>query len=179
MSKLRDPHAVAQATGCTESDVAQALPIILEALQEQGLLQINVVIGALATVAVECSFKPVEEAYYLKPAPRMRYFDTTKYARVDPETGKRYNGRGYIQLTWRSNYEKYGKLLGLDLVHQPELCLQIHTAARVLAAYFKQCGVDVVCKEADWEQVRRRVNGGLNGYERFIGCVRRLQPLAQ
>lgn len=179
MSKLRDPAAVAAATGCDVQAVTAALPILLDALNKQGLLQTPVVVGALATVATECSFRPVEEAFYLKPeSKRMHYFDTTKYGKVDPQTGKRYFGRGFIQLTWRSNYEKYGKLLGLDLVHHPELCQQLHTASRVLAAYFQQCGVDVACKAQDWELVRRRVNGGLNGYDRFIACVNKLLKLS-
>ena len=30
-------------------------------------------------------------------------------------------GRGYVQLTWRDNYLKFGKALGLDLVNNPKL----------------------------------------------------------
>jgi len=41
------------------------------------------------------------------------------YGKVDPETGEVYYGRGYVQLTWKTNYEKYAKILNIDLVHQP------------------------------------------------------------
>src|SRR4051812_26049971 len=34
--------------------------------------------------------------------------------------GKRFKGRGYPQLTGRFNYDKYGTILGIDLVKNPE-----------------------------------------------------------
>ncbi len=34
-----------------------------------------------------------------------------------------YYGHGYVQLTWNKNYEKYGLLLGIDLVGNPSLAL--------------------------------------------------------
>ena len=37
-----------------------------------------------------------------------------------PGDGAKYCGRGYVQLTWKSNYDRAGHLLGIDLVsHQP------------------------------------------------------------
>lgn len=42
------------------------------------------------------------------------------YGRPDLQTGKAYYGRGYVQLTWKRNYEQMGKLLGIDLVDNPE-----------------------------------------------------------
>lgn len=37
-----------------------------------------------------------------------------KYGTKDPETGQTYYGRGYVQLTWRENYAKADRELGLD-----------------------------------------------------------------
>lgn len=37
------------------------------------------------------------------------------YGKPDPITGKAYYGRGFVQLTWKSNYEKMGKVLGQTL----------------------------------------------------------------
>ena len=43
-----------------------------------------------------------------------------------------YYGRGYIQITWLSNYIKLGKLLGIDLVNDPDLALDPVVAAKIL-----------------------------------------------
>lgn len=34
-----------------------------------------------------------------------------------------YIGYGYVQLTWKSNYERVGKLIGVDLIATPEAAL--------------------------------------------------------
>lgn len=46
--------------------------------------------------------------------------------------GWTYRGRGYPQTTGRENYERFGKLLGLDLLGNPDLALQPDISARIL-----------------------------------------------
>ncbi len=41
-------------------------------------------------------------------------------------------GRGYVQLTWKDNYEKAGKELGVDLVGSPALAMQPDIAAKIM-----------------------------------------------
>lgn len=43
-----------------------------------------------------------------------------------------YIGYGYVQLTWKDNYQRVGKLIGVDLVSKPELALDKHIASRIL-----------------------------------------------
>lgn len=54
------------------------------------------------------------------------------YGRPDAETGQIYYGRGYVQLTWKSNYDTMGRRLGLDLLNKPELALDPAVAADIL-----------------------------------------------
>jgi hypothetical protein len=58
------------------------------------------------------------------------------YGTPDPETGEIYYGRGFVQLTWKANYDRAGAALGLiddrDLVQHPQLALDSLIAARVL-----------------------------------------------
>jgi hypothetical protein len=58
------------------------------------------------------------------------------YGTPDPETGEIYYGRGFVQLTWKANYDRAGAALGLiddrDLVQYPQLALDSLIAARVL-----------------------------------------------
>jgi putative chitinase len=54
------------------------------------------------------------------------------YGKPDLITGQVYYGRGFVQLTWKSNYQKFGDLLHLDLVNHPDLALNLDTAARIM-----------------------------------------------
>ena len=49
--------------------------------------------------------------------------------------GFKYRGRGFIQLTGKDNYKRYGDMLGLDLVNNPDLLLDPDIAADVGIAY--------------------------------------------
>ncbi len=45
---------------------------------------------------------------------------------------KIYYGRGFVQLTWFENYEKMGKLLGIDLLNHPEYALNPYWAVKIM-----------------------------------------------
>ena len=100
-----------------------------------------------------------------------------KLGNLEPGDGAKYRGRGFIQITGRFNYTNYGKRIGIDLEHQPERALEPETAARIFAAYFKDREVYQAARTQDWRAVRKRVNGGYNGYEVFIGVVNKLKGL--
>lgn len=51
--------------------------------------------------------------------------------------GYKYRGRGLVQLTGKNNYEKYGKILGIDLVNNPELAADPEISRKLGALYFK------------------------------------------
>jgi hypothetical protein len=50
----------------------------------------------------------------------------------DPVTGQRYYGRGFVQLTWKRNYDAMGKLLHVDLVNHPGMALHLAIATQIL-----------------------------------------------
>jgi predicted chitinase len=54
---------------------------------------------------------------------------------TQPGDGGRYIGRGYIQLTGRANYAKYGQLIGKDLLSSPQLLNTPEVAAEVSVKY--------------------------------------------
>lgn len=43
-----------------------------------------------------------------------------------------YYGRGFVQLTWYENYENVGKTLGVDLLNNPSLALDMKVAFKVM-----------------------------------------------
>jgi peptidoglycan hydrolase-like protein with peptidoglycan-binding domain len=92
----------------------------------QGVTMPEQIAYVLATVQHETgnTFQPVEEAYYLGAKAEAYRKKTMRYYP--------YYGRGYVQLTWKGNYEKYGKLLGLDLVKNPAQALRPDVSLYVL-----------------------------------------------
>lgn len=51
---------------------------------------------------------------------------------VNPGDGARYHGRGYVQITGRANYRKFGERYGIDLEGTPVLAKNPVTAARII-----------------------------------------------
>ncbi|WP_423281269.1 glycoside hydrolase family 19 protein [Enterovirga sp. CN4-39] len=51
---------------------------------------------------------------------------------LQPEGGVRFCGRGYVQLTGRSNYLRAGRAVGVDLIAKPDLTMDPAVAARVM-----------------------------------------------
>lgn len=99
-----------------------------------------------------------------------KYFD--KYdgrkdiGNVKPGDGFLFRGRGHAQITGRSNYTKFAKRLGVDLVGNPDLALEPAISATilfdgVLKGLFtgKKLSEYIAGPKADWRQARRTVNG--------------------
>jgi len=79
--------------------------------------------------------------------------------------GKRYKGRGLIQLTGRANYKKYGKKIGLDLVNNPNLAKDPLTSLKIACEYWTSRNINKYADRDDLVKCTRLVNGGKNGLE--------------
>ena len=74
--------------------------------------------------------------------------------------GKRYKGRGYIQLTHDYNYKKYGDLIGVDLVNNPDLAADPQNAAKIALAYWDNRVNKEAARSGDVSTVTRNIQGG-------------------
>lgn len=97
--------------------------------------------------------------------------------------GKRFMGRGYVQITGRANYQKASFLTGRDLVANPDIALEPDIAARVMVHGMTN-GWFTGRKLADfdsYQNMRRVVNGTdraalIAGYaEKFEAALRQLE----
>jgi predicted chitinase len=81
--------------------------------------------------------------------------------------GAKYKGRGYVQLTWKNNYNRAGRFIGKDLVSQPELVETKEIAAQTCLWYFQRerSYLDRGNKWGDILAVTRAVNGGTNALD--------------
>ncbi|HSC59425.1 MAG TPA: hypothetical protein VLC11_07665 [Gemmatimonadales bacterium] len=174
---------VAQVAGAARSPldaVATHWPRLAAALADVGDDTGPAEVALAATVAVETAytFRPVSEKWP-RGQTAEEYF--SRYAPPHPVAtalGNRsvadavaYRGRGFIQITGRANYARYGVLLGVDLVDTPEQALDPDVSARVAAQYLHGHAIPGLAAQGQWQAVRRAVNGGLNGYAEFQAIV--------
>lgn len=159
-------------------NIKHNLPFVLDALVNTELVDRKMVLMALSTIRAETeSFRPVSEGLSrFNSSPGGRPFDLYDFRQdlgnQGPPDGERYKGRGYIQLTGRFNYGKYGQLihLGSRLLEEPELANQPEIAASLLASFLKDKEIPIKQSllEGDLRRARRLVNGGAHGVDRFI-----------
>lgn len=107
----------------------QNLQLIITQCEEY-LLTENQTAYVIATAWHESKLIPCEEIGKGKNKP---YGKKIKYSGQPYTTpDKLYYGRGFVQVTHYENYEKFGKLLSLDLLNKPELALEPKISAEIL-----------------------------------------------
>jgi len=77
--------------------------------------------------------------------------------------GWKYRGRGPIQITGRSNYERCGKDIGVPLLSNPDLLLEPRAGALSAAWFWSQAGLDKYDDDQDMVAETKIINGGTNG----------------
>ncbi|QEY70519.1 glycoside hydrolase family 19 protein [Pseudomonas denitrificans (nom. rej.)] len=98
------------------------------------------------------------------PTPtQSRYEGRKDLGNTQSGDGKRFMGRGLIQVTGRENYRKAGAALGLSLLDKPELLEQVEWATVSAAWWWSSRGLNELADAGEFEQITRRINGGMNG----------------
>jgi len=104
------------------------------------------------------SFRYMEEL-----ASGQAYEGRADLGNTQPGDGKRFKGRGPIQLTGRANYRKFGRRIGIDLERHPEIAaipsIGLHTALE----YWRDRGLNALADADDVLAITRKINGGTNG----------------
>ena len=99
--------------------------------------------------------------------------------------GKRYKGRGPIQITGRANYTRFGDLLGADLVSEPARAALPEIGFRVAGLFWQKKGLNELADRATddaFREITKRINGGFNGLEerrRFYAVARNVLGVVQ
>jgi putative chitinase len=82
--------------------------------------------------------------------------------RPGTDDGSVYLGRGFAQTTGRDEYQRLGKMVGLDLVDHPELLLDPTHFLACGVANLVLCGCLPFARDNDVVGVTQRLNGGTN-----------------
>ncbi len=82
---------------------------------------------------------------------------------IHPGDGKRFKGRGYIQITGRNNYAAVSDAFGVDFLAQPVKLASPRYAALASAWWWKNAGCNQLADKGDFVALTRRINGGTTG----------------
>lgn len=135
----------------------------------------------ISTVARQCAFlaqvahESGELRYVRELASGEEYEGRADLGNTQPGDGVRYKGRGLIQITGRYNYRDCGHALGLDLVEQPDLLEQPVPAARSAGWFWQHRGLNQIADSGAFDQITRRINGGMNGQADRLAYLKRAQ----
>ena len=134
------------------------IKIILASANKYGITNPNLQAALLATISKESRFIPQSENLNYSKDNILRVWKNTDESTAEemahnPEKlgnwryggsggngsneGYLYRGRGFNQITFKNSYRKYGDLLGIDLVTNPDKLNEPQIAADAAALFFK------------------------------------------
>lgn len=146
---------------------AALLPHLNRAMAEYGITTTQRAAAFIAQLAHESGeFRWMEEIWGPTSAQRRYEPETTlsrRLGNIEPGDGKRFKGRGPIQLTGRANYRRFGSLLGIDLVAEPSRAASPAVGFRTAALYWANRGLNALADNENFREITRRINGGFNG----------------
>ncbi len=157
------------------ANIERYLPYVVAALDAAGLHDRTIICAALGTIRAETEgFLPISEMpsqYNTTPGktPFSAYEMRAVLGNTKEGDGPRFKGRGFVQLTGRDNYTRFGQALGIDLTTQPDLANAPEIAATLLASYLaaKQTAMREAVAAGNFKKARQLVNGGGHGLDRF------------
>ena len=85
-------------------------------------------------------FQTLQEAQDIVAAGPEAYFNKVYDGRMgntSPGDGYKYRGRGFIQITGKDMYNRIGKIIGEDLVGNPDSANKPEIAAKIIPAFFQ------------------------------------------
>lgn len=164
------PDKLRAATGCTVEQAEAFAPLLAEACR---IFEINTpvrLVDFLAQVGHESGgFKHLREIWGPTPA-QERYEGRADLGNTQAGDGKRFMGRGLIQITGRFNYARVRDRLRAalsepvpDFEQFPEWLEQTRWAVLSAASFWSSAGCNKLADADDFEGQTRKINGGLNG----------------
>jgi len=158
--------------GLSAAKAATVLPFINAA---QAQAQINTCKRKTAWLA-QLGHESGSLVYMQEIASGAAYEGRRDLGNTQPGDGKRFKGRGPIQLTGRANYQKAGQALGLNLIANPQSVATNSVGFRTSAWFWSSHGLNALADQGAFSTITRRINGGTNGAadrnQRYATCRR-------
>ena len=174
------------AFGPLKQSQVDGLDALLKAMeQDKQLKDLRWAAYMLATVKHECAdtWRPIEE--YGKGQGRPYGKSVIIHGSDGCEYNRCYYGRGYVQLTWKENYQTMSSALGMrdELVLHPELALEPKTAYAIMSYGMrngsftgKKLSNYINDETCDYRNARKIING-LDQCDRIKGFAEQLEDI--
>jgi len=161
--------------GLSRAKAQEYLPLLENAFREFDITTLPRIQMALAQFGHEsASLRYLEEI-----ADGSAYEGRRDLGNTQRGDGRRFKGRGPIQVTGRANYTRAGQVLKLPLVASPQIAAQPKHAFRVSSFWWKDNGLNPISDRRDVLAATRRINGGTNGLIDRQARYRRVQSLGR
>lgn len=171
--KLYNPQPPAQASGSgtsggvgsqgtAASKLEHESKIIAECIR-QGVTSPEQIAYILASAEHESDYFATQTEY----ASGAAYEGRSDLGNSQSGDGVRFKGRGYVQISGRTNYKKYSDILGRDLIGNPDIVSSDQDVSRFILVHGMRTGTFTGAKvgdyvgngRADYEGAREVVNG--------------------
>lgn len=119
----------------------------------------------LAHFMGQCAHESGGFRYMEEIASGAAYEGRADLGNTQPGDGKRYKGRGPIQLTGRANYRAFGREVGIDFEAHPEMVAFPSVGLMAAVRYWNSRGLNAFADADDLLAITKRINGGTNGLE--------------
>ncbi|MNY11438.1 Chitinase class I [compost metagenome] len=119
----------------------------------------------LAHFMGQCSHESSGFRYMEEIASGSAYEGRADLGNTQPGDGRRYKGRGPIQLTGRANYRRVGRKIGIDLERNPQIVGHPSIGLLVGCVYWSDRSLNAKADADDLMGLTRAINGGTNGLE--------------
>lgn len=140
---------------CKSTKIDSCIKYLNDAMRE---FEINSAARIAAFIA-QLAHESAELRYFEEIASGAAYEGRADLGNVFAGDGKRFKGRGPIQLTGRANYRDYGKELGLDLISNPELAASPEVGFRIAGAFWKRKGLNALADSGEFKKISIKING--------------------
>ncbi len=148
-------------SGCPVPKLETYLPFLQVAMDEG---EINTPLR-VAMFLAQLGHESMSFKYFEEIASGAAYEGRKDLGNAQLGDGKRFKGRGPIQLTGRANYIAAGDALGLDLVGDPVSAATPEVGFRTAVWFWNTRNLNDLADKGDVRGVTKKINGGYNGID--------------
>ncbi|MDC2859044.1 glycoside hydrolase family 19 protein [Delftia sp. DT-2] len=165
------PEIVSACTGATLLRATQWTSAITEACARYGIDSPARVAAFLAQVGHESGRLVYVREIWGPTAAQLRYEGRRDLGNTEAGDGKRFLGRGLIQVTGRNNYKAVTRALRAvtpqapDFEQDPVALEQPAWAALSAAWFWHSRGLNALADRGDFLGITKKINGGTNGLD--------------